>query len=71
MTLSLRCPVCRATDNRGSPCRRCKADLSLLVRLEEERDRQLQSARQRAAESDAQGCLQHARRADALRRGAH
>jgi hypothetical protein len=32
----MRCPVCQA-DNNGTPCRRCRADLSLLVQIEEQR----------------------------------
>jgi hypothetical protein len=66
VSLLLRCPVCRAGDNSGPQCRRCKADLTLLVRLEEERDRQLQAARRGLSRGAAAGLL-HARRAHALR----
>ena len=34
----LRCPVCRAENSQGPNCRRCKADLSLLFALEQQRD---------------------------------
>ena len=30
----IRCPVCKAENSQGPTCRRCKADLSLLFRLE-------------------------------------
>jgi hypothetical protein len=41
----LRCPVCRADNTQGPTCRRCKADLSLLFALEQQRARALQGAR--------------------------
>jgi hypothetical protein len=66
----LRCPVCRAGDNSGVQCRRCKADLSLLVRVEEERDQQLQAARYCAHKGQGDACLLHAGRADLMRRDA-
>ncbi|HEX3151008.1 MAG TPA: hypothetical protein VHR66_23210 [Gemmataceae bacterium] len=36
--MTLRCPVCRADNTTGLNCRRCKADLSLLIAVEERRD---------------------------------
>jgi methylphosphotriester-DNA--protein-cysteine methyltransferase len=33
----IRCPLCKAENAEGPTCRRCKADLSLLFRLEEQR----------------------------------
>jgi methylphosphotriester-DNA--protein-cysteine methyltransferase len=33
----IRCPLCKAENAEGPACRRCKADLSLLFRLEEQR----------------------------------
>ena len=49
------CPVCRA-ENAGATCRRCKADLSMLLALDEQREALLASARvaynqQRVAEA--------------------
>jgi hypothetical protein len=67
VNLALRCPVCRAGDNRGPQCRRCKADLALLWRLEEERERGLQAARRHAGLGQAADCLRAARRANLLR----
>jgi len=42
----MRCPVCRAENNLETACRRCKADLSLLVQMERERQRTVERARQ-------------------------
>ena len=33
----MRCPLCKAENAQGPACRRCKADLSMLFRLEERR----------------------------------
>jgi len=41
----MRCPVCKADNSQGPHCRRCKADLSLLFALEEQRRRTLAEAR--------------------------
>ena len=43
----MRCPVCKADNLQGPQCRRCKADLSLLFELEEQRQRALAEARHR------------------------
>jgi hypothetical protein len=40
----MRCPVCKADNPQGPQCRRCKADLSLLFALEEQRQRTLAAA---------------------------
>jgi hypothetical protein len=42
----MRCPVCRAEVEQGPNCRRCRADLSLLFALEEQRQRALISGYQ-------------------------
>ncbi len=54
----MRCPACKAENAQGPTCRRCKADLSLLFALEEQRARTLAEARRllaagRADEADA------------------
>jgi hypothetical protein len=41
----MRCPVCKADNIQGPNCRRCKADLSLLFTLEDQRRRALTQAR--------------------------
>ncbi len=40
----MRCPVCRAEVERGPQCRRCRADLSLLFALEDQRRHVLREA---------------------------
>ena len=42
----MQCPACRAVTEQGPNCRRCKADLSLLFKLEEQRQHALATARQ-------------------------
>jgi hypothetical protein len=37
----MRCPVCRAENDEGPQCRRCRTDLSLLFALEEQRNHAL------------------------------
>jgi len=65
----MRCPVCRADDNRTAQCRRCKADLNLLVCLERERTARLQVAERHAGCGEAEACIAHAQRANALHMG--
>jgi|SRR5581483_11584904 len=66
----MRCPVCRAEVEQGPQCRRCRADLSLLFALEEQRQQALVAAYQyvregrwRSARAVAEGI--HALRRDA------
>jgi hypothetical protein len=67
--MTLRCPVCRA-DNAGGPaCRRCKADLSLLVTLEQERAAALAAARRALLRGQAAEAVRLAERAEGLRHG--
>ena len=40
------CPCCKASNDTGPSCRRCKADLSLLLAIEAERSELLEAARQ-------------------------
>jgi hypothetical protein len=60
----MRCPVCRADVDEGPNCRRCRADLSLLFELEEQRQR---------AMAAAYLCLQqqHPRQALVISEGVH
>lgn len=64
----MRCPVCRADNSTGPQCRRCRADLSLLFQLEEQRERLRAQANVYAARGD--GC-QVVAMADALDRLRH
>jgi hypothetical protein len=42
--MNLACPVCKA-ENVGTTCRRCKADLAMLLNLEDRRSALLSAAR--------------------------
>lgn len=55
----MRCPLCRA-DNTEPTCRRCKADLSLLIAVEEARLYALTSAMNAAAVGDGPTTTHHA-----------
>ncbi len=61
-----RCPVCKAEVLEGSQCRRCRADLSLLVALRTERSRVLQCAEQQLAAGRFEDAAELARQADWL-----
>ena len=65
----MRCPVCKADNNEGPACRRCKADLSLLFLLEEQRANALIRARRALAEGHLDEALDEAERARGLRAG--
>jgi Flp pilus assembly protein TadD len=64
----MRCPVCKADNSQGPLCRRCKADLSLLFQLEEERGAALSAARKQLAAGAYADAVHQAERADRLRR---
>jgi hypothetical protein len=63
----MRCPVCKADNPQGPQCRRCKADLSLLFALEEQRQRTLAEARSCLQRGDWQAAAEHAETANWLR----
>jgi hypothetical protein len=65
----MRCPVCRATVDLSLQCRRCRADLSLLCRIEDERRSCLALAGQQLAFDGPGPALDAAKRADELRPG--
>jgi hypothetical protein len=67
--MPLTCPVCRAANDVGPACRRCRADLSLCAAVEVQRERALAGARAAAAAGRVGDALAHAQRAAALRRG--
>lgn len=62
----MRCPVCKADNSQGPQCRRCKADLSLLFALEEQRRRTLAEARNCLRRGEWQAAMEHAKTADWL-----
>jgi hypothetical protein len=63
----MRCPVCKADNPQGPQCRRCKADLSLLFALEEQRQQILAEARRYLRHGEWQAAVKHAETANWLR----
>ena len=63
----MRCPVCRAENAEDATCRRCKADLSLLVSVEQARRDALAQAARAAGLGDGQRTLLFAEGAHRLR----
>jgi hypothetical protein len=63
----VRCPVCKADNLQGPQCRRCKADLSLLFALEEQRQQTLADALRCLRRSEWQMAVKHAVKANWLR----
>jgi hypothetical protein len=63
------CPCCKASNDTGPTCRRCKADLSLLFAVEAERSSLVAAARASAAGSRYSESLAALERAAQLRRG--
>jgi hypothetical protein len=62
----MRCPVCKADNNQGPNCRRCKADLSLLFALEVSRRHTLNEARRRFLEGQWTACARLATEANCM-----
>jgi hypothetical protein len=62
----MQCPACKADNNQGPQCRRCKTDLSLLFRLEEQRARLLAEARADLAAGRCHEAAERAAEADGL-----
>jgi hypothetical protein len=67
MTAMIRCPVCKA-ENTGPSCRRCRADLSLLIKLEECREGYIAAATRCVARGEGFEAARLASRAHQLRR---
>jgi hypothetical protein len=63
------CPVCRAANDAGPTCRRCRADLSFVVAVEARRTHALAAARAAAGAGRWDEARARARRARELRRG--
>ena len=68
--MPLPCPVCRAANDQGPTCRRCRADLSLLFALDAQRQARLAVAASAAAQGRLDSAARHADQADAIRHGA-
>ena len=67
--MALTCPLCRASNEIGPACRRCRADLSLLFAVEANRDAELAAARDELAQGRLDAASDCLRRADGLRAG--
>jgi hypothetical protein len=65
----MRCPVCRAENTTGPQCRRCRADLSLLFALEDQRVHLLVAARAAIRRAEAGEAVRLAEGAQQLRDG--
>jgi hypothetical protein len=63
----MHCPVCKAENLQGPQCRRCKADLSPLFALEEQRQRMLAEAWHCLRRGECQTAVRHAATANWLR----
>ncbi len=63
----MRCPVCRAENGMDTACRRCKADLSLLIAIEQSRSTALAESAFAAQHFDGESALHHAEKAHHLR----
>ncbi|MFO0811039.1 MAG: hypothetical protein U0746_20610 [Gemmataceae bacterium] len=68
--MPLTCPVCRAANDAGPTCRRCRADLSLCFAVERQSDAALAAARAALAQGDVARACSLAGRAAGLRRRA-
>jgi hypothetical protein len=68
--MALTCPACRASNDAGPACRRCRADLTLLFAVDAQRSAELTAGRTALAQGDADAAFASANRADELRRGA-
>jgi hypothetical protein len=67
--MPLICPVCRAANDAGPACRRCRADLSLCFAVESQRDHAMAAAQAAAVDGRVSDALALAESAAALRRG--
>ncbi len=63
------CPCCRATNTTGPNCRRCKADLSLLLCLESDREAWLAYAKSELTGGRTASALEALAAAELLRPG--
>lgn len=68
-TMPVPCPCCKAVNEAGPVCRRCKADLGLLFQLEANRESLLNRAKSLAQNGELAESLDAVRKARELRRG--
>jgi len=67
--MAIPCPCCKASNESGPACRRCKADLSLLFAVDAERTERMHDARRMLGEARYDDALQSLEEAVKLRRG--
>jgi hypothetical protein len=68
--MPITCPACRAVNEQGPGCRRCKADLSMLFAVEAQRSALLATARAALAQNEPASAFSSAKQAGDLRCGA-
>jgi len=68
MPVTIKCPACKAPNDTGPNCRRCKADLAVLFQIEDQRHTLIRTAEAAIAASDTRKALAKAQSADQLRR---
>ena len=68
--MTIKCPACKALNDTGPNCRRCKADLAVLFQIEGQRHTLIRTAEAAVADGDTRGALARAQSADGLRRDA-
>ena len=68
--MTIKCPACKAPNDNGPNCRRCKADLAVLFQIEDQRHTLIRTARAAVAAGDTRRALAEAMSADRLRRDA-
>jgi hypothetical protein len=66
---TIRCPACKADNATPPTCRRCKADLSLMWALEQQRTAHLIEAREAVADQRFDDALEELDAAETLRAG--
>ena len=67
--MTLNCPVCRAENSTGPTCRRCRADLSLLMAVEARRDHHVASAKAAMQDGRLDDALEDLSKAEGLHSG--
>lgn len=67
--MAIVCPACRASNDAGPTCRRCRAELQLLFDLEASRLALLNDARRAIHQGDWQSSEAALRQAEHLRQG--
>ncbi|HXD88787.1 MAG TPA: hypothetical protein VN641_20015 [Urbifossiella sp.] len=67
--MAIPCPCCKASNETGPACRRCKADLGLLFAVDAERTERLDDARRQLSEARYDEAWRSLEEAEKLRRG--